>query len=89
MRALQKRTVRIGDLEVKIEPTLLRVDEGLVIIHVHGVCGESSYARRITLHPDPCATREKIDRTLLSFFDKIARQTAGREKIRQLSEELA
>ena len=89
MRALKRRIVRIADLEVTIEPTLMRVDEGMVMIHVLGLCGQSSYARKITLRPDPCATTEKIDRTLLFFFDKIARQTAGREKIRRLSEELA
>ncbi len=89
MRALKSRTVRVADLEVKIEPTLMRIDEGLVLIHVHGICGKSTYARKITLHPDPCATREKIDRVLLQFFDKIARQAAGREKIRRLAEALS
>jgi len=88
-RTLQHRVVRISELEVSIEPSILRTPDGLTTIYAVGLCGQSGYAHTLQLPCNPNATLQEIERDLDTHCHHIAWETAGREKVRLLTEKLS
>ncbi|MFB3126586.1 MAG: hypothetical protein ACE1Z1_03605 [Candidatus Acidiferrales bacterium] len=88
VKALQCRKFRIADLEVRVEPVVMQLEEGTTAFRVVGLCGKSGCVEMMTVEPDAKATRAGIEKALQSFCESIARETAGREKVRQLAEKL-
>lgn len=66
----------------------MRLDEGTTAVRAVGLCGKSGYAGIMTVEPDAKATRVGIEKALDDFCRSIARETAGRETVRHLTEEL-
>ena len=88
MKNLKSKSIHVTDLDVTIETILKRPYDSSMTVTVAGTCGKSSYVGTMIVPPNPKATQEQIEKDIDDFCESIARETAGREKFRQLAEKL-
>ncbi len=88
MKNLKSKSIRVADLDVTIETILKRQYDSSITVTVAGTCGKSSYVCTMMIHPNPKATQEQVEKDIDDFCESIARETAGREKVRRLAGEL-
>ncbi len=88
MKNLKSKSIRVADLDVTIETILKRQYDSSTTVTVAGTCGKSSYVGTMIIPPNPKATQEQVEKDIDDFCESIARETAGREKVRRLAEKL-
>jgi len=87
--AIQDKIVDIGGISVTVSAAIEALPDGTRVLRLRATAGQTPYEHVQTIAPNPNLDFTQLRADFLAAVQAVAREAAGREKVRTLVEQLS